>query len=235
MCQRARPAHADTCSTVHSKSVSAYLRHVRIWSAFPSVFEVRTGSDVINESGPEANDTVIPRIADAAVPQTIRSTVQKRGAELLACSVTVGVMTSVELWARSNVMEFGFEIREVLTHLNRGFKDPAFGDLLGSMKYALSDRGLKRESRIPGTAVAAGKPTAGLIGMTVGRHDRGRIGASQYPFPCWKNAEHAKLRRYSIVGPAFELRNRLKIFGRRDEIENPGWRIAAWDEAMRIL
>ena len=71
--------------------------------------------------------------------------------------------------------------------------------------------------------------------MAVRRHDRGRIGASQYPFPCWKNAEHAKLRRYSIVGPAFELRNRLKILGRRDEIENPGWRIAAWDEAMGIL
>ena len=109
--------------------------------AFPSVFEVRTGSDVINESGPEANDTVIPRIADAAVPQTIRSALQKHGAELLACDVTVGVVTSVELWC-SNVMEFGFEIREVLTHLNRGFKDAAFGDLLGPVKYGFFDRGL---------------------------------------------------------------------------------------------
>ena len=110
--------------------------------AFPSVFEVRTRSDIINESGPEANDTVIPRIADAAVPQTIRSTLQKRGAELLACDVTVGVVTSVELWARSNVMEFGLEICEVLTHLNRGFKDAAFGDLLGPVKYRFLDRGL---------------------------------------------------------------------------------------------
>jgi hypothetical protein len=142
VCQRARPAHADTCGTIHSKSVSAYLRHFGTWLAFPPVFEVRTRSDVINESGPEANDTVIPRIADAAVPQTIRSTLQKRGAELLACDVTVGVVTSVELWARSNVMEFGFEIREVLTHLNRGFKDAAFGDLLGPVKYGFFDRGL---------------------------------------------------------------------------------------------
>jgi hypothetical protein len=103
---------------------------------------MRTGSYVINESRPKANDTVIPGITDAAVPQTIRSTLQKRGAELLACEVTVGVVTSVELWARSNVMEFGFEIREVLTHLNFGFKDTAFGDFLGSVKYAFFDRGL---------------------------------------------------------------------------------------------
>jgi hypothetical protein len=39
-------------------------------------------------------------------------------------------------------MEFGFEIREVLTHLNRGFKDAAFGDLLGPVKYGFLDRGL---------------------------------------------------------------------------------------------
>ena len=202
--------------------------------AFPSVFEVRTGSDVINESGPEANDTIIPRIADAAVPQTIRSALQKHGAELLACDVTVGVVTSVELRARSNVMEFGFEIREVLTHLNGGFKDAAFGDFLGPVEHGFLDRSLERKSGIPGTPICAGKPTAGLVRMTIRRHDRGRIGASQYPFPCGKNAEHAKLRRYSIIGPAFELRNRLEIFGRCDEIENPGWWIAAWDEAMRI-
>jgi DNA polymerase III subunit epsilon len=34
--------------------------------AFPSIFEVRAGSNVIDESGTEANDTVIPGIADAA-------------------------------------------------------------------------------------------------------------------------------------------------------------------------
>jgi hypothetical protein len=141
-CQRATSAHADTSGSVYSKSVSAYLRHLWIGLAFPSVFEVRTGSNVINESGPEANDTVIPRIADAAVPQTIRSTLQKRGAELLACDVAVWVVAGVELWARSNVMEFGFEIREVLTHLNCGFKDAAFGNLFGPVKYAFFDRGL---------------------------------------------------------------------------------------------
>ena len=127
---------------IQKESAGVNLRHFRIWLAFPSVFEVRTRSDVINESGPEANDTVIPRIADAAVPQTIRTTLQKRGAELLACDVTVGVVTSVELWARSNIMEFGFEICEILTHPNRGFKDAAFGDLLSPVKYGLSDGSL---------------------------------------------------------------------------------------------
>ena len=218
-----------------ARSVRTYLPHFRIWLAFPSIFEVRTCSDVINESGPEANDTVIPRIADAAVPKTIRSALQKRSAELLACGIAVGIVTSIELRARSNVMEFGFEIREILTHLNRGFQDTALGDLFGPVKYGFLDRGLNRETSIPGTAVATGKPTAGLMRMAVRRHDRRRIGASQYPFPCWKNAEHAKFRRYSIVGPAFDLRNRLEIFGRGDEIENPGRRIAAWDEAMRIV
>jgi hypothetical protein len=60
----------------------------------------------------------------------------------LAYDVAVGIVTGVELWARSNIMEFGFEIREVLTHLNRCFKDAAFGDLLGPVKYGLSDRSL---------------------------------------------------------------------------------------------
>jgi hypothetical protein len=39
-------------------------------------------------------------------------------------------------------MEFGVKIREVLTHLNRGFKDTAFGDLLGPVKCGFLDRGL---------------------------------------------------------------------------------------------
>src|ERR1700682_27445 len=124
------------------KSARAYWRHFRIWLAFPSVFEVPTRSYVINKSGAEANDTLIPRIADAAVPQAIRSTLQKRGTELLACDVAVRIVTGVELWARSNVMEFGFEIREVLTHHNCCFQDAAFGDLLGPVKYGLSNRGL---------------------------------------------------------------------------------------------
>ena len=53
---------------IQRESARAYLRHFRIWLAFPSVFEVRTRSYVINKSGAEANDTLIPRIADAAVP-----------------------------------------------------------------------------------------------------------------------------------------------------------------------
>ena len=110
--------------------------------AFPSIFEVPTRSYVVNKGGAEANDTLIPRIADAAVPQAIRSTLQKRGTELLARDVAVRIVTGVELWAGSNVMEFGFEIREVLTHLNRSFKDAAFRDLLGPVKYGLPNRGL---------------------------------------------------------------------------------------------
>jgi hypothetical protein len=50
------------------ESAGVYLRHFRIWLAFPSVFDVRSRSYVIDQSGAEANDTVIPRIADAAVP-----------------------------------------------------------------------------------------------------------------------------------------------------------------------
>ena len=127
---------------IQRDSARAYLHHFRIWLTFPSVFEVRTRSYAINKSRAKANDTLTPRIANAAVPQAIRSTFQKRRTELLACDVAAGIVTGVELWARSNVMEFGFEIREVLTHLNCCFQDAAFGDLLGPVKYGLSDRGL---------------------------------------------------------------------------------------------
>jgi hypothetical protein len=120
----------------------AYLRHFRIWLTFPSVFEVRTGSYVICKSGAEANDTLATRIADAAVPQAVRSSLQKRGTELLACDVAIRIVTRIELWARSHVMKFGFEIRQVLTHLNRRFEDAAFGDLFGPVKNGLLNRGL---------------------------------------------------------------------------------------------
>jgi transcriptional regulator with XRE-family HTH domain len=54
--------------------------------------------------------------------------------------VAVGIVTIVEVWARSNVMELGLEIRKVLTHLNARLKDAAFSDLLGPVKYSLPDR-----------------------------------------------------------------------------------------------
>ena len=47
MCQRARPAHADTCGTVHSKSVRAYLRHFGIGLALPSLFDEEKRDDEI--------------------------------------------------------------------------------------------------------------------------------------------------------------------------------------------
>src|SRR5260370_41503080 len=88
---------------------------------------------------------------------------------------------------------------------------------------------------MPGAAVTARKAATRLVRVTVRCHNRGRIGASQYPFRSRKNAEHTKLGRYSIVGPAFKLCDRFKILGRRDEVEDPGRRIAAWGQAMRIL
>jgi len=121
-------------------SAGAYLRYLGFWVPFPSVFKVRTGSYVSNKDGTEANDTLTAWITNAAVPDAIRPTLQQRGTELLACNVAVGIVTGVEVWARSNVMELGFEIRKVLTHLNARLKDAAFGDLLGSVKYSLPDR-----------------------------------------------------------------------------------------------
>ena len=65
---------------------------------------------------------------------------QKRGAELLAYNVAVGIVTGVEIWARSNIMEFGFEIREVLTLLNCCFKDKQLLQRLVCVGAALVSR-----------------------------------------------------------------------------------------------
>jgi hypothetical protein len=145
-CQRARPAHADTCGAVHSKSVSAYLRYFGSWLAshlYSKCAPVRT---LLTRADRKHTIQSFPRLRTLRYHRPFEPFAKSVAPSLLACDVAVGVMTSVEVRARSNVMEFGFEIREVLTHLNRGFKDATFGDLLGPVKHGLLDRDLNERA-----------------------------------------------------------------------------------------
>ena len=217
---------------VFSNSFTSQFPDDRRSISTPSIFVKACCAHVANQSRPKASEASATSVPHTRINNSIRSALQQLATEFLRRLIIARL--HVPRKSRCpEVAEVAIEIREIIGHLNRSLEPSA--DLLEfecAMKHGFGLRGPESESRIPRTTAIIIEAAAIGSRMTKRRHDERRHRLSRHPFVLGNRVQNSQLDTDAIVGPSFQLENRIEIIRCRDRIQNADRRIAARYQAM---
>jgi hypothetical protein len=192
-------------------------------------------SHILHGARPETGEALPALTAHAAIDDAAAALCEQLAREALRCCVARRIVIGSVLAARrGQVVELAVEIGHPEPQVHHRLERADLRERLPAPVDRFGVRGLELARGVPCPACLIAEPRAARRRVAERCHDNVRVRRAGHPLLPRQPREKAEIVRDAIVRPSFELEQRRKILGARQDVENPRWRVVGGDQPVCI-